>query len=74
MSQQVKKETFLGWFFAGFGAWGLLSLPLDWWMSHSEQFKAVAGFSPLYQQAVGFRSLPEFYPLVAALSVLMVVA
>ncbi len=72
MFQRLKKEIFFGWFFAGFGVWGFLSVLLDWWMSNAKEFGRIASISPFYQQYIEFRLLPEVYLLIVVLSLLMV--
>lgn len=72
MARVLSRPEFLGRVFLGVGIWGLVSLPLDWWVKWSIPTREMLDRTPFYDLFVNVRSLPEFYPLTIGLALIMI--
>lgn len=74
VAQSCERHQVIGWFMTGIGLWSALSIYPDWRIFHSQSVGQSMKGLPLYQVAVNFRLLPEFYPILIFLSVLVTIA
>ena len=74
VARPFERHQVIGWLMTGIGLWSALSIYPDWRIFHSQNIEQSMKGLPLYQVAVNFRSLPEFYPTLIFLSVLMAIA